>query len=273
MDIVTLFVFISIRVGLFFVFSAYLFNKWFHRTDRFYSDIPFLMGLNFLLTGIGKIFDAAFLYIIYSNYGIYGELPHEHEMALLPVFKLRWILLIASVIPYLYVTLKILIAKKPRAVTVFTGCYAIFWSLMISFAPDYDTTKNFLPFVVIPIALFLGIAFLLIYKRRSLSEVNCLLLGIGFVLLVITSILRPIITEQYESILEGFFIPEILDLMVWAVIFASFLVKPFYISKNENWSVNSLDEDSFGSESEIDQGSVIGGDNSLEMARRVKKTV
>ena len=54
---------VMIRIFVMFAFAFYMFRKWFRQEARYFKNIPFLIGLFFYLTAMGKIYDIS-LYII-----------------------------------------------------------------------------------------------------------------------------------------------------------------------------------------------------------------
>lgn len=224
--------FVAIRTGLFAAMAAYLLVRWRQKPDRFYTDIPFLMAVSFLVMAVVKSIDLALLFSEAARNPVMTDPTTPEELQAFYLLKTRYYLIVFPVAIYVFVLGRVWLYGRKKLQYGLTLAYSALLSLLVLPARNYLELTSALPLFVVPLLIF-GISFLLLHYKRSLSQVNCFLLGAGFVAYFVSSLARPLIQSGTGSILAGLILPELVDIVVWTVIFASFLVKPGYLRKAE----------------------------------------
>jgi len=87
---------ILVRVVVMFSFCYYMFNKWYKQDKRYIKNIPFLVGLFFYFSAIGKFLDV----LLYIRYFV------REDTTFLLLAKMRQVFFIVTFIPMLYLGLK-----------------------------------------------------------------------------------------------------------------------------------------------------------------------
>lgn len=223
-------VIILVRITILAGSAFYMFRKWFNQEEQYLSDIPFLFGMFFLLLTFGKTLD------LFSNLTFYSF----DETVVLSILKVRYFVIILTLAPLVYLGLGIILFslsfryekltkdfnnKIRTKLIVIILCVESFAILMVL---SVSAISLLLPCVIIPSLAGIVYVFLLAYKTKRLSEVNPLILAIGFFLYMISSIIRPI-AQNIIGISANFLIfIEIIDLIVCIVIFMGFYLKIDY---------------------------------------------
>jgi hypothetical protein len=218
------------RIVSYFIMCLIVFRKWFKQEKIYLSDAYFLFGIFFLIYTYAKIFDL-FWYFAYSS-------ENFNEDFLLYILKMRFFVIILNALPLIFLGLEVILSfievynhktwsarQKFRYKYYIIVSYFGLVSLLIILAPDRSTLYILLPVIVLGTAIGLVIMFLFMYRNRHLSHVNGLIIGIGFIGVIITSFIRVIIPLEVLFIL----LIELLDFAVYTIIFIGFMTKPKYI--------------------------------------------
>ncbi len=223
---------ILIRTLIMSLMTIYMFREWFKQEALFLDDIPFLLALFFLLVTFGKPLDLLYNLIFFAL---------EESIAIL-LLKLRFIVIISSVAPVIYLCLDIFLFSlsnrykklgiesyavkvKKRLICVIFGIQLF----LIIIGPSITYISILLP--IFALLSFTGIVYIFIiaYKGKRLSRVNPLVLAIGFLLIMISSFIRPILQIVLGTGYTSLIISELIDLVVvYPVIFIEFLLKVDY---------------------------------------------
>ncbi|MFX1418468.1 MAG: hypothetical protein ACFE9N_06060, partial [Promethearchaeota archaeon] len=92
------FLIILIRILLLTIICIYLFNKWFKQEAQYLSDIPFLLGMFFIIILFGKAFDLLWDFTFFT---------FSDELVLL-FLKFRYFMIIFEVAPLFYLGFEII---------------------------------------------------------------------------------------------------------------------------------------------------------------------
>lgn len=223
---------VFIRIGVIVFFTLYLYRKWFNQESIYTSDGFFLFGLFFNILIYGKCFDL-FYYLSFAT-------EEMEVMFLLLTLKLRYLIIILEAIPLLFLGLEVVVnfikiyfkklsenkLKKIRQIIIITFLSII--SILIIIAPNSTFIINLFPIIVFGTILGLTIMFFFMYRMKLLSQANGLIIGFGFILFMISSIIRSILTTQFDPVYV--IISEIIDMFVFFIIFFGFVKKPNYSS-------------------------------------------
>ncbi|MFW9882468.1 MAG: hypothetical protein ACFFG0_56115, partial [Candidatus Thorarchaeota archaeon] len=174
-------VIILIRMCILLGNSIYMYFKWFKQEEQYLSDIPFLFATFFLLLTFGKAIDL-FFDLTYSFF---------NETMNLMVIKLRFLLIIFTVLPLIYLSIAMnlyslslkdrfkklkdeIFQNKINLILIF---FLVFFEVfLVLIIPNTTSIAILLPCVVLPSLLIIIWLFAFAYKHKRLSQVNSLIL-------------------------------------------------------------------------------------------------
>ncbi|MFW9772705.1 MAG: hypothetical protein ACFFEO_11170 [Candidatus Thorarchaeota archaeon] len=213
---------IIIRIIILSLTTIYLLKKWFKQEAQYLSDIPFLLSLFFLILTFGKAIDL-FWDITFNLFS---------ETIVLLLLKIRFIIIVLEVAPLIYLGLEILFFRledkyqKLKSKTYMDKLrlriillIVIIELTAIIITSDYNTLGVMLPFIVIPSLLGIVYIFFLAYRLNRLTVVKPKILTIGFLLYLISNILRPVIQNILGENASYISLAELIDIIVFLVIF------------------------------------------------------
>lgn len=225
---------ILIRIVIVSGMAYYTFLQWFKQEEQYLSDIPFLFGVLFLILSFGKALD---LFLDLSYYQL-------DPAFILFLSKSRLLLLILDLIPMIYLSIGMILYvfalrlnskkfndEKHRdkiRLRIIIVIIIIELSIVI-IAPSITIISIIFPFIVIPSIITIVWLFAYVYKHKSLSQVNALILSIGFGILLVSQIVRPLLHVILGESPTFIIIAEIIDLSVFGLIFIGFYKKANYI--------------------------------------------
>lgn len=213
---------ISLRIILLIIISVYLFNKWFKQEAQYLSDIPFLLGMFFLILLFGKAIDIVWDLTFFTF----------SKDVILFFLKFRFIIIIFEVAPLIYLGFEIIFFRledrfpklknnrfmnklRTRLIAIIVSIE----SLIVIITPKYNSLGFLLPFIVIPSLLGIVYIFFLAYRLNRLSVVKPGILTIGFLLYLISNIFRPLMMIILGETASYIIIAEIADIFVFLIIF------------------------------------------------------
>lgn len=215
-----------------------LFHKWQSKEEKHVVDIPFLLGVFFYLFIIGKLIDLI-MALIYINPEISSNID------LINLARFRYIFAVVTVLPlyilglYLYLYKQNLdksyqeIRKIIKNNTIaFLSIYFGFWIIILNFLNNL----YYIRLVIIAICfIFLVISWIFYRAHRGniLSDINCLVISIGFFIYALSQISLPFIALVLNCfILDAevisVMIMEILSLISFIIILIGFKTRVSY---------------------------------------------
>ena len=227
---VTLSIIILIRVTNLALAAYYMFHKWFNQEKQFFSDIPFLFGLFFLILTFGKAIDLIWDLIFFSI----------NDETILLLLKIRFFVIVFTAAPMLYLSIGMMLyyfslkdkgkgikeeKKRNKISQNILTAVIIIEIFAIVIAPDRNAIAIMLPLIVLPSFAMIVWLFYFSYKNKALSQVNSKILTIGFGALLISQTLRPVIQFIYGETTMYVIICEIIDFFVFLVIILGFFIK------------------------------------------------
>jgi len=227
---------ITIRIVILLVSAFYVFRTWFKQEAQYLSDLPFLFGLFFLLLAFGKSIDLLFdlTYYYYSNDDI------------LTLIKIRFIIVIFTAAPLVYLSIGMILyslslkekyqklkKEKRRNTDTFIIIFiiVIIEIIAVLLTPNTTIIGILLPFIVIPSFITIVWLFTFAHKNKRLSQVNSLILALGFGAYLISQIIRPLLHNILGAGTTYLIIAEIIDLIIFIIIFIGFYLKANYESE------------------------------------------
>jgi len=227
---------IGIRMFIISLMTIYTFYSWFKQEEQFFSDMPFLFGLFFLLLVFGKALDLFIDFIYYQL----------EETIVLFFIKLRFLILIFDVLPMIYLSVGMILfslslksrfqklADKDKGNKIRNRILLIIIAIEIIamiLAPDIIIVSILYPIVVIPSLITIVWLFQFAYKNKRLSQVNTLILTIGFGFYLISQIIRPLVQFIIGESALFVIVAESIDLLLFIVIFIGFYKETNYAEK------------------------------------------
>ncbi|MHA2182191.1 MAG: hypothetical protein ACXAAH_12295 [Promethearchaeota archaeon] len=213
---------ISARIIILSITTYYLFHKWFQQEAQYLSDIPFLLGLFFLILVFGKFIDLHWdlTFFLYN------------ETVILFYLKFRYILIIIEVAPLLFLGLEIIFfrieerfpkLKNKRymnnlRIKIMTSIITI-EMIAIFIVPNYTILGRLLPFILIPTLMGIVYIFFLAYRLNRLTVVKPNILTIGFFLYLLSNIFRPLMHNIIGDNPSYLLVVEFVDLIIFIIIF------------------------------------------------------
>ncbi len=227
---------ILIKIGILSGMVFYLFLQWFKQEKQYLSDIPFLFGLFFLFLIFGKFLDILFNLTFFT-------LDEESVLFLL---KVRYFVAILTLFPMMYLSIGMIIyylslkerfkklrdAKYSNKISGIVLTIIVFIeSIAIIIAPNTTIMGILLPCFVVPSVITIVWIFAFAYKNKRLSQAHPLILAIGFFLLLISQILRPLAQNVLGDSAEYIIFVELFDLFTYIlIIFLGLILKVKYKS-------------------------------------------
>ena len=176
-----------IKEFIYCLLAATLLIQWKNSEKRYYTDIPFLLGVTFICQAIQHSFDIS--YVLFPTY--YGSL-------LANILILIQFIMISTVMILLFITmLNIWFENKPKIKMLGSIIYAIIVPLgfTIIILVDYSLVAMMMSILGIPTFLALGITFIFAYRQKRLSNINPLLIGIGSIMAMTGYLLHGVFSE------------------------------------------------------------------------------
>ncbi|MFW9826677.1 MAG: hypothetical protein ACFFEY_03545 [Candidatus Thorarchaeota archaeon] len=213
---------ISIRIILLSIISIYLFNKWFKQEAQYLSDIPFLLGMFFLILLFGKAVDL-FWDLTFFTFS---------DNLVLLFLKFRFFIIIFEVAPLIYLGFEIIFFRledrflKLKDKKFMNKLRVILILIIVTIeanaviiASNNTTIGMLLPYIVIPSLLGIVYIFFLAYRLNRLTVVKPGILTIGFLLYLISNIFRPIMQNILGEAASYIIVAEAVDIFVFLMIF------------------------------------------------------
>jgi hypothetical protein len=213
---------ISTRITILSTISYYLFHKWFKQEAQYLSDIPFLLGLFFLILIFGKAIDLLWDLTFFTF----------NDAIVLVFLKFRFFIIIFEVAPLLYLGMEIIFFRledhytklKDKAYmnklrTQLIVIIVTVESIVVLIIPNFTLIGMILPMILIPSLLGIVYIFYLAYRLQRLSVVKPKILTIGFFIYLISNIFRPIMQNVIGEIASYIIVVEFVDLIIFVVIF------------------------------------------------------
>jgi len=218
---------ISSRILIVSGMAFYTFFRWFKQEEQYFSDIPFLFGLFFIFLVFGKTLDMFVAFIFFQL----------NASVVLVVLKIRYFIMILDFFPMIYLSSEMILfsfSLKPRYKRLtnerarnktslkFITLILIIEGIAGLIAPNSTILSIYYPIIVIPSLLTIVWLFYFAYKNKRLSQVNTLILTIGFGLYLISQILRPLAQFIIGESAVFLIFAETIDLIIFIIVFVGF---------------------------------------------------
>ncbi|MEE9377659.1 MAG: hypothetical protein V3V33_06445 [Candidatus Lokiarchaeia archaeon] len=227
---------IGIRISIVFLMSVYTFYSWFKQEKQYFSDIPFLFGIFFLLLIFGKLLD---LFINFSYFQLDSRL-------LLLIMKARYFIAIFDLLPMIFLSIYMILISlsvKERFNKLTNEKYlnkirlrilviVIAIEIVVDiFILSVENAPIIYPITILPSLITIVWLFNFAWRNQRLSQVNTFILMIGFGLYLITSILRPLIQFILGESPLFVIMAETIDIIIFLIIFIGLYKKSNYSAR------------------------------------------
>ncbi len=213
---------ISIRILILSITVFYLFHKWFKQEAQYLSDIPFLLGLFFLLLIFGKAIDLLWDLTFFTF----------NDDIVLIFLKFRFFIIIFEVAPLIYLGMEIIFFRLEdrfnklkdknymnRLRTRLIVVIIISESIAIIAGPNLTIMGLVLPIILIPSLLGIVYIFYIAYSLNRLKIVKPGILTIGFFLYMLSNIFRPLMQNILGETATYVIVVELVDIIIFLIIF------------------------------------------------------
>ncbi|MCK4380784.1 MAG: hypothetical protein KAW51_06550 [Candidatus Lokiarchaeota archaeon] len=224
---------IGTRIIIVSLMAIYTFYSWFKQEKQYFSDMPFLFGVFFLLLIFGKMLD---LFIDFSYFQLDSGL-------LLLVMKARYFIAIFDLLPMMFLSIYMILISlsvKERFNKLSNEKYlnkirlrilgiVIAIEIFVNiFILSVENAPIIYPITILPSLISIVWLFNFAWRNQRLSQVNTFILMIGFGLYLITSILRPLIQFIVGESPLFVITAESIDIIIFVIIFIGFYKKSNY---------------------------------------------
>ena len=209
----------GIRAGIVLGFSTMLFIQWIKSEKRSIKDFKFLFGLQFFFLCCAKIFD---MYLTYTM----GSLEVLTDPSNLPILKVRWILMIANIVPVFSMLVFVWFYKSVKKQISFNSIFIAVSLVLIIFAPSYVFLQGLLVVMLLPIVVLSIITFFNLHKHRRLPQFNSLLMAVSQILYLVMQIVRPVLVSSSIGHEFNYIISESIEIVIWVLMGLCFVIKP-----------------------------------------------
>ncbi|MBY8992628.1 MAG: hypothetical protein KGD58_17925 [Candidatus Lokiarchaeota archaeon] len=213
---------ISIRILILSIIAFYLFHKWFKQEAQYLSDIPFLLGLFFLILIFGKAIDLLWDLTFFT---------FNDDIVLL-FLKFRFFIIIFEVAPLIYLGMEIIFFRLEdrfnklkdkgymnRLRNILISVIILIELIAIITGPNLTMMGIILPLILIPSLLGIVYIFYMAYSLNRLTIVKPGILTISFFLYMLSNIFRPIMQNILGETASYIIVVEIVDIIIFMIIF------------------------------------------------------
>ena len=213
---------ISIRILILSITVFYLFHKWYKQEAQYLSDIPFLLGMFFLILIFGKVVDLLWD-LTFFTFG---------DNVVLLFLKFRFFIIIFEVAPLIYLGMEIIFFRLEDRFTklkdkqymnrlrkLLISVIIISESIAIILGPNFTIMGMILPIILIPSLLGIVYIFYMAYSLNRLTIVKPGILTISFFLYMLSNIFRPVMQNLLGETASYIIIVEIVDIIIFIIIF------------------------------------------------------
>ncbi len=213
---------ISIRILILSITLIYLFHKWFKQEAQYLSDIPFLLGMFFLILIFGKAVDLLWDLTFFT---------FSDEIVTL-FLKFRFFIIILEVAPLIYLGMEIIFfrledrfnklkdkAYMNRLRKVLISVIILIESFVIVISPHFTILGIILPIILIPSLLGIVYIFYMAYSLNRLTIVKPGILTISFFLYMLSNVFRPVMQNLLGETASYIIVVELVDIIIFLIVF------------------------------------------------------
>ncbi|MBD3197305.1 MAG: hypothetical protein GF317_19780 [Candidatus Lokiarchaeota archaeon] len=204
-------------------------NSWLNQKHYYVSDLPFLIGLFFLIIIPSKLLDLLSTYIAL-------QVVYEVFLAIL---KIRFIIAVINTLPLLFFSIGFLLYyisltekygflddknNRDKIQRIIVLMIIVAQLIAILFAIHHSSIITITSFLVFPSLLMITWIFVFSHKNRKYPKIDSLLVSIGFSLYLLTALFRSIAHFIIEPIFYISF-SEIFESITIFIIFMGLIRK------------------------------------------------
>jgi len=199
-----------------------LLKQWYYSERRFYTDLPFLLGMAFIVI-FADIVDSTLGFIINYPPNMISSIITSTNM----IFLLGVMLI--TILDLWFEEKK----RKPRLIATISFTIVLEILSICFLTSEFETIISLLNLgLVLPVVFIFGLTFLQCYKQERLPNINPLWVGIGFLISGVSFILKSIMFFMFEPISYVFpayiFVCYFMDILAYALAIYGFTHKAPY---------------------------------------------
>ena len=211
----------AIKVVIQLTLGGLLLVPWLKAKRKYFSDLPFLLGIVLLGVGFGELFDV----LMDSNI-----LVETVEM-----YRLRLCVLLVGLEAMIYAISIIWFRKRKNARMLFRVVYPVAYIVGIFWFNTIESVLQFVSLMIISAIIPLILTFAIAWRLQRLPSVHGLLVALGATIIAIGQLIEPVL-----RIYNALALAELIDIFGWTTVFASVRIRPDYaINKNENITIKN----------------------------------
>ncbi len=205
----------SIKVVIQLSLGGLLLAPWLKAKRKFFSDLPFLLGIVLLGVGFGELFDVLMdASILAETVGIY---------------RLRLCILLVGLESMIFAISIIWFRNRTLARMFFRIGYPMAYLAGIFWFNTIESILQFVSIMIISAIIPLIFTFAIAWKLQRLPSVHGLLVALGTTIIAFGQLIEPIL-----RIYNALTLAEFIDIFGWITVFASVHIKPSYaINRNK----------------------------------------
>ena len=202
----------SVKVVIQLSLGGLLLIPWLKAKRKFYSDLPFLLGVVLLGVGLGELFD------VLMDANILAETVE--------IYRVRLSVLLVGLEAIIFAISIIWFRKRLDLRNVFRIGYPAIYLAGIFWFSTIETILQFVSIMIISAIIPLILTFAIAWKLKRLPSVHGLLVAVGTTIIAIGQVIEPIF-RVYNALA----LAEFIDILGWVIVFASVRIKPGYTKK------------------------------------------
>ncbi len=220
-DLLLVFVSAS-RVFTLLIISFLLFKKWISSDKRFFSDIPFLMGVFFMSWGLSKIIDV----YIFANYTL--AQANQPDGVLYTLGIMRFYLVVIESVPMWILAVLIWFPNQKKKQIGIAGVAILFNLILLLTATNYIQMLQRFPLILFPVVFLHLLTYMFLYLQKRFPNINNKMLALGFFLMIVNSLMISIYRTPEPQPWGYTWLHELIELGIVAILGYGFLTTSNY---------------------------------------------
>lgn len=205
-----------LKEGLYVSLGYVLLRQWIKSEKRYYSDLPFLLGLAFSLMAVFSSFDV--LWVLYI-------VPYE-TFANQILIVIQYAMMTVVIVILFISMMNIWFEKKPKLRKTVISVWSVVIPLgfFIGIFLNYEIIMALIAFFALPTFLLLGVTFLFAYSQKRLGNIHPLYVGIGALIGMLSYVFHMIFTELGVPYVDIYTTLSFIGLFIECLAYSGFLV-------------------------------------------------
>ncbi len=221
----------ALRIALLTFSSLYMLRIWFKKPIMKFQDTAFLFGMFFLILAFGKLYGLLMNLVFFQ----------VDEATSLTLSKIRIIFVYFTMLPMIYLSIGMILlyfskkypsleneARKNNIRISIIFLISIIVLISVAMAPSLAFTGILVAVITLLSLIIITWLFFFAYRKEKLPEIHPLVVGLGFLAYLASSIIRSVLQNIMGITVEFAVLAEIIDILVLILIFTGLLMKAKY---------------------------------------------